>query len=415
MSRSRTETILAMLAMAIGLVLTFIVGLFAYMNATAKSLHPDPQNVPSISRQAPPPAWAGAVQQGRQRAREGLIAQNLPGLSVAVGIDGHIVWAEGFGYADLEKKTSVEPETLFRIGEVSNTLTSAAVGLLVERHKLNLDADVQTYVPSYPKKQWPVTLRELMAYQSGIENDEGDEEPIHESCDETREGLARFEQHRLLFEPGTQFHPSSYGWILVSAAAEAAAGEPFFVLMRTAIFEPLGMTATRPEYWKEPIRDRATFYFPRFAGDPKYGPDLAREGDHSCAAGGGAFLSTPSDLVRFGMAIDSGKLLAPATVQMLQTPQHLKSGQPTDYGLGWKIETIPLAGKPARMAGHGTKEDFIGGTASLLTFPEHNLVVAVTSNTSFGDTASIGRQIAEAFAENQHSRATRLDTDSARQ
>jgi CubicO group peptidase (beta-lactamase class C family) len=397
-SRSRTETILAFVAIAIGLALTAIVGLFAYMSATATPLHPDAAKVPSLAGPAPAAEWRPAVDQSRQHARDALIAQNLPGLSVAVGVGGQLVWAEGFGYADLDRKTPVGPHTLFRIGEVSNPLTSAGVGLLLEKHKLDLDAEIQTYVPSYPKKQWPVTLRELMAAQSGIHNDEGDEEPIHESCEQTIDGMKRFKEHRLLFEPGTQFHPSSYAWVLVSAAAEAAAGEPFFVFMRTAVFEPLGMRATRPDYWKDPIPDRATFYFPRFAGDPKYGPDVAREGDHSCASGGGAFLSTPSDLVRFGIAIDSGKLLAPATVNTLQTPQPLKSGQPTEYGLGWRIETVPLGGKPARMASHGTKEDFIGGTATLLTFPERDIVVAVTSNTSFADTTSVARQIADAFA-----------------
>lgn len=409
MTRSRTETILALAAMAVGLLLTAIVGLFAFMSATAKALHPDPRNIPSVTLGPPPTEWAAAVEEGRERARDALVAQNLPGLSVAVGVGGQVVWAEGLGYADLDRKTSVGPQTLFRIGEVSNALTSAAVGLLIEKHKLNLDAEIQTYVPSYPKKQWPVTLRELMAYQSGIENDEGDEEPIHESCEQTAEGLERFADHRLLFEPGTRYHPSSYGWVLVSAAAEFAAGEPFFVFMRTAIFEPLGMTATRPGYWRQPIPDRATFYFPRFAGDPKYGPDVAREGDHSCAAGGGAFLSTPSDLVRFGMALETGKLIAPATLEMLQTPQPLESGQTTDYALGWKVESVTLAGKPARMASHTTKDDFIGGTASLVTFPGRDLVVAVTSNTSFGDTTSIGRQIAEAFAAHDHSRRSGAD------
>jgi CubicO group peptidase (beta-lactamase class C family) len=395
--------VLALAAVAVGLLLTAIVGLFAYMNATATPLHPDPLKVSSVSRFAPPAEWAEAAVDAAQRVRDGLIAQNLPGVSAAVAMHGRIVWAEGFGDADLEKKTPVEPETLFRIGEVSNPLTSAAVGVLLEKRKLNLDADVRTYVPSFPAKQWPVTLRELMAYQSGIRNDEGDEEPIHESCDQALDGLKRFSRQQLLFEPGTRYHPSSYGWILVSAAVEAAAGEPFFVFMRTHVFEPLGMSATRPGFWKDSIPNRATFYFPRFAGDTKYGPDLAREGDHSCAAGGGAFLSTPSDLVRFGLAIDNGTLLTPATVAMLRTPQRLASGQQTDYGLGWKIETIPLAGKPARMASHGSKPDFIGGTASLLTFPGRGVVVAVTSNTSFADTSSIARQIAEAFAQRDRS------------
>jgi CubicO group peptidase (beta-lactamase class C family) len=148
----------------------------------------------------------------------------------------------------------------------------------------------------------------------------------------------------------------------------------------------------------ESIPNRTTFYYPRFAGNTKYGPESVREGDHSCYAGGGAFLSTPSDLARFGIAISRGKLLQPATVEMLQTPQRLRSGEQTDYGLGWKIETVPLGGERARMAGHGTKTDFIGGTASLLTFPERGIVVAVMSNISFADTRSLGLSLAQVFA-----------------
>jgi len=91
--------------------------------------------------------------------------------------------------------------------------------------------------------------------------------------------------------------------------------------------------------------------------------------------------------------------LQPATLEMLQTPQRLTSGEQTDYGLGWTLETVPLAGDPTRMAGHGTKPDFIGGTTSLITFPERGIVVAVTSNTSFADTKSLALSIAQAFAE----------------
>ena len=93
---------------------------------------------------------------------------------------------------------------------------------------------------------------------------------------------------------------STYGWVLVSAAIEAAANEPFFAFMRTQIFEPLGMGDTTTDSAKEPIPDRATFYFPRFNGDTHYGPEVATEVDYSCFAGAGAFLSTPSDLVRSG-------------------------------------------------------------------------------------------------------------------
>ena len=128
-------------------------------------------------------------------------------------------------------------------------------------------------------------------------------------------------------------------------------------------------------------------------------------GDYSCYAGAAAFLSTPSDLARFGMGINSGKLLKPGTVQQLQTPQRLASGAETGYGLGWDLETLPLAGKPTRMAGHGSKEEFIGATTYLMTFPERGLVVAVMANISFADTKSIALNIAQAFAEQGRSPA----------
>jgi CubicO group peptidase (beta-lactamase class C family) len=392
----QTGVVLAMVASGLGV--TAVVGLFTYITITTRPLHPDIRQVPSIAAASPPARWAGAVEEGRQIVLGALTDQNLPGISVAVGVAGDLAWAEGFGWADLGKHIRVAPATRFRIAEVSNTLTSAAVGLLLETKKLNLDEEIQTYVPEFPNKQWPITLRQLMGHVAGVRTDAGDEEPLLERCARTVDGIQRFKASALRFEPGTQFRPSSYGWILVSAAVEAAAGEPFFTYMRRQIFEPLGMAATRPDVWKEPIADRATFYYPRFAGNTRYGPESVREGDQSCFAGAGAFLSTPSDLVRFGLALESEELLKPATVALLQTPQRLASDDETEYGLGWNLQTVDLAGSPARMAGHGSKTDFIGGTAYLLTLPERRIVVAVTSNISFADTRSVALTIAQAFA-----------------
>jgi CubicO group peptidase (beta-lactamase class C family) len=168
--------------------------------------------------------------------------------------------------------------------------------------------------------------------------------------------------------------------------------------MRKQVFEPLGMVDTSAESVAEPISNRATFYFPRFAADPRYGPDLMREIDYSCYAGSSAFLSTPTDLVRFAMAINGGKLLRPATVQLLQASQRLPSGKETGYGLGWDLETVALAGKQTSLVGHDG--DSLGGmVASFMTFPEYGIVVSVTSNISYADTFSIAVKIAQAFAE----------------
>jgi len=396
--KSRNQTWIAVIIGGVGLVIAAIVGLFAYASLTAPTLHPNPQDVPSVARSAPVPKWAGAVEEARKVARASLIEQNLPGLSVAVGTGDDIVWAEGFGWADLENQVKVEPGTRFRIGTASKALTSAAVGLLLEKNQLNLDAEIQTYVPAFPKKQWPVTLRQLMGHVAGVRNDGGDEENLSTRCEGPLEGLPRFAERPLRFEPGTQYRYSNYGWILVSAAVEAAADEPFFRFMRNQLFEPLGMADTRADDATQAIRDRANFYFPKFGGDPRYGPQPHRDIDYSCHAGAAAFLSTPSDLVRFVMAINSGKLLQPATVQLLQTPQRLASGQETGYGLGWDLETVEWSGKQIRLVGYDG--ELMGGMAvSFMTFPEQGIVVSVASNTAYADTAGLALKVAQAFAE----------------
>ena len=398
-SWNRKETWLALIVLAVGLVPAAILGLWGYMRATATPLHPSPQDVPSVTHSAPRPEWADAVEQGRQIVRAALIEQNLPALSVAVGAAGEIVWAEGFGWADLETRVKVAPDTRFRIGTASTALTSAAVGLLLEKGQMKLDDEIQTYVPEFPRKQWPVTLRQLMGHLAGVRNDGGDEGPLLSArCERPVEGLQAFAERPLLFEPGSQYRHSSYGWILVSAAVEAAAGEPFLAFMQQRIFEPLGMRDTKPDSATEPVPKRATFYFPRFAADPRYGLHLMRPIDASCYAGSSAFLSTPSDLVRFGVAIDSGRLLQPATVQLLQTSQRLASGEETGYGLGWDLETVALAGAHTRWVGHGGTS--LGGmVASLMTFPEHGIVVSVTSNISYTEAEAVALNIAHAFAE----------------
>lgn len=183
----------------------------------------------------------------------------------------------------------------------------------------------------------------------------------------------------LRFTPGTGFLRTNYGWIMVSAAVEGAAGEPFTVFMRTQVFEPLGMDATIAGSSTGQVPDLATSYFPRFMAAPRYGAQRIGSQDLSCFAGGGGFLSTPSDLVRFGLAINSGKLLQPATVTLLQTPRRLPSGQETGYGLGWQVQSVMFAGRQTRWIGHDGTLSMGGNMASLITFPERAIAVAVTT------------------------------------
>jgi serine beta-lactamase-like protein LACTB len=398
----RSSTWLALIVLAIAVVFAIVAGVWQYAHAVPP-LYPDAKAIPSSMEGSPSPKWADAIEKGRQLALTSVKEQNLPGLSVAVGFThsgqaGDIVWAEGFGWADLDDKVPVTPNLRFRVGHASNALTSAAVGVLRERGRLHLDDEIQKYVPEFPKKQWPITVRQLMSNVAGIIHYSGEEADVPSGhCERAVEGVASFAGKPLLFEPGTEYRYSTYGHVLVSAAIEAAANEPFFSFMQTGVFAPLGMKDTLPDSATTKIPNRATFYFPRFSGDNAFGHEIARPVDYSCFAGAGAFLSTPSDLVRFGTGLLGGPLLQTSTVRLLQTPQVLTSGKETAYGLGWMLETVDLGGEPTQAAGHASRS-LLGASTSFFTFPDRGLVVAVTSNTSYADTRSIAVQMARIFA-----------------
>lgn len=392
----RTSTWLG-LAVGAGLLgMAVVVGVVQYLKATAIPLHPVAQDVSSVRRAAPQLAWAEAAERARQLVRAHVSTTNLPGVSVAVGVGDALVWAEGFGWADLTTHTAVTPDTAFRLGTASIVLTSAAAGVLLERGHLGLDDEIQKYVPEYPRASSPVTLAQLMAHTAGVPPDGGDEGPLFAMhCGRVVEALPGFASWPLQSAPGTHFRLSAHGWVLVSAAIEAAAHEPFPRVLRKTVFEPLGMDDTGEDAPGRP--DQARAYFPRLAADPRYGPDEMRELDLSCYAGGGALVSTPSDLVRFALGMMDGRLLAPATVARLQAAQHTTAGEDTGYGLGWDRETIAIAGRPTAVVGHDG--DLLGGEAvSLLVVPDRRLVVAVTSNISYANTSTLAAAIANAFA-----------------
>lgn len=390
----RIETWLATLVIALGLAIVAGVALLSVLS-TNRPFHSAVDAVTSVTAATPLPRWGRAVEQGRQLARSAVHEQNLPGLSVAVGVAGELVWAEGFGVADLESRAVVDPGTRFRIGHVSKALTSVAVGLLREQGRLHLDDEIQAYVPAFPRKQWPLTLRQLMGHTAGVRHyndDEWGDKPSR-YCAQASAGLNTFSNDTLLFEPGTKYRYSTYGWVLVSAAVEAAAQQPFSEFMRSHVFEPLGMIDTAADVAAEVMPTRATSYY-----RTNFGRAVTTDVDYSCFAGAGAFLSTPSDLVRFANALAEGTFLQPATVGLLQAPQMLASGESTDYGLGWMLETVELAGARTQVVGHASRT-IEGASTSFLTFPERGLVVAVTSNMSFADMKSVTMGVAKAFAE----------------
>jgi CubicO group peptidase (beta-lactamase class C family) len=150
-----------------------------------------------------------------------MAADNVPGLSIAFQKDGY-VWAKGFGYADIENKTPAKAESMYRLALVTKPMTATAILQLVEKGKIDLDAEVQTYVPYFPKKKLPVTVRQLLGGISHYKD--YDKEGHFKDNKTTREAIAVFENFDLIADPGTRFNYSSYGYNLLGAVIEGASG-----------------------------------------------------------------------------------------------------------------------------------------------------------------------------------------------
>ncbi|HEX6643571.1 MAG TPA: serine hydrolase domain-containing protein, partial [Gemmatimonadales bacterium] len=181
---------------------------------------------PAVAQQAKAGPDAARTEAAITRARQFIVDSiarvGIPGVSITVMRDGRIVWSEGIGWADLEQRVPVTPLTRFRVGSVSKSLTAAAVGLLVERGRLDLDAPVQRYVPAFPEKRYPITTRLVAGHLAGIRHYAGNEFLSMRPYASVTEGLEIFQHDSLLFHPGTRYLYSSYGWNLVSAVIEGA-------------------------------------------------------------------------------------------------------------------------------------------------------------------------------------------------
>jgi CubicO group peptidase (beta-lactamase class C family) len=342
------------------------------------------------SAQSPAFAPAKSLPEAVERAREYVrhnLASRVPGLAVAVGVDGKLVWSESFGYADVAAKKPVTRETLFRIGSVSKPVTAAGLMQLVEQGKLNLDADIHKYVPDFPDKGYAITTRQLAGHLAGIRHYKGDEFLLNKTFPNVRAGLKIFEDDPLLQPPGERFVYSSYGWNLISAAMEGAAKTDFLSLMRQLVFERLHLTRTMPDYAQRDIAERTQFYQRGDDGDFVPGPAV----DNSYKWAGGGFLSTPEDLVSFGSAHLQPGFLQRESLAQLFTSQKTRDGKETGYGIGWSISR-DAAGHVIYFHTGGS----VGGTSVLLLHPESRTVLAITANLSG---APIRKDDREALAE----------------
>ncbi|MDX8339075.1 serine hydrolase domain-containing protein [Draconibacterium sp. IB214405] len=293
------------------------------------------------------------------------------GWTATVSIDNNIVFSKGFGLGNYEQQVAVYPEkTKFRIGSISKALTAAGLGILIDEGKIDLDAPVQKYVPDFPEKKYQITTRQVAGHLAGIRHYNGDEFLSSKFYPTVKEGLEIFMNDTLLFEPGTQYSYSSYGFNLLSAVMEGASGEEFLQFMQTRVFNPIGMTETTAERMDSLILFRSGYY------DMDKGKIInAPYVDNSYKWAGGGFISTSVDLVKFGNAMLNNTLFPEEVKQQLITPQTLKNGEKTTYGMGFSSGTDEFG---REYFGHGGGS--VGGCSNLIIYPKEKMVVAVITN-----------------------------------
>ena len=298
--------------------------------------------------------------------------QKIPGMTLAVVSGRQVRWAAGFGTQDVENNVAARPATVYRLGSISKPITAVAVMQLYERGKIDLDAPVQKYCPAFPEKQWPVTTRLVLGHLAGIRHYKSDEE-----FNSTRfyasvaEGLSMFKDDPLLSEPGTKYNYTTHGYSVLGCVVEGASGQKFADFVTENVFKPAAMERIRVDSVADIIPNRAQGYRITDKGVLTNSP-LA---DNSYKVPGGGFVSTAEDLARFAVALQTGRLLKPETLELMYAPQKLKDGKETGYGLGWTIGKRP-AGE--RAIGHGGAQQRV--STFLHMMPDQGLAVVIMSN-----------------------------------
>jgi CubicO group peptidase (beta-lactamase class C family) len=361
--------------------------------------------VPVAARAAAAPLSPDQTARVEAAVRREMQRAGVPGLSIAVARDGEIVLSRAYGSADVENDVAATPSTRFRTASVAKSLTATAVMKLAEQGKVDLDLPVQTYCPAFPVKPWPVTTRELLTHTSGVRH----YQRRGESSGTTTylsivQALGAFAGDPLLFEPGTRFGYSTYGYMVLGCVVEGASGKGYDDAMAELVFTPARMERTGPDAHFPILPGRARGYELLAEDDWKGLPQEiqaqtkpgmllnAALHDTSMKRAGGGLLSTAEDLARFGIAFQAGRLVTPATRDRMWTVQPTRDGAPIEtpwgpLGLGWFVRK---AGGHRELYSSGGQ---VGGRSSLYVYPDDGVVLAVMTNLTNADIVPLEREV----------------------
>jgi serine beta-lactamase-like protein LACTB len=264
---------------------------------------------------------------------EYFINKKLPSISAGVLRNGKIVWLGVKGKADLEEDVPATLNSLYRIASVTKPITAVAIMQLYEKGLIDLDKDARTYLPSFPKKKWKFTVRQLLNHTSGIrgyKDGEFDSKTFYSSI---TEAIKVFAYDSLNFKPGTKYEYSTLAYSLLAAIIENVSKTTFEDYLFKNIFTPAEMLNTFVDNQREIIPNRVRGYEKNFLREFQNAPLV----DLSIKVAGGGLLSNSRDLLLFAKALLEGKLIKLSTLKMMYARDRIKSGNQLDYGLGFAL------------------------------------------------------------------------------
>lgn len=313
------------------------------------------------------------------------LKNKVPGVAVAVILDGKIAWIQSIGYADLASKKPVTSETIFNIGSISKLISAWGFMQLTEKDLVKLDDPVDQYLTRWhlPESEFDrskVTLRRILSHTAGLSvhgyggSDQGI--PLL-SLEESLNGKTKRngETVHLISEPGTKWHYSGGGYTLAQLLLEEKTNQSFATYMKNNIFLPLGMAHTNYEWTAEMLATSATAY------DENGNPIKNRIFTEKAAAG---LQTSIKDLAHFAeLSITPtydqlNKVLKPSTINLMETPVH-PSSKEGESGLGYRFMNY----EDFRTIGH-TGENAGWSAAIFLDLPTKS-GITILCNGSNGD------------------------------
>ncbi len=311
-------------------------------------------------------------------------ARGLVGITLAVARDGKIVLSRGYGLASLADRRPVTEETMFAIGSVTKQFTCACILLLAEDGKLSPQDKVAKYYPDLTKAD-EITILDLMNHVSGY--------PDYYPLDFVDRRLATprpvdevirlYGTGKLDFEPGTRYSYSNTGYDILGRIVEKVSGLPYGEFLSRRILKPLGMENTTYE------PDTAGVRFAQgYSSFALSGPEPALPEGKGWVSAAGAIYATASDLVRWDLALMSGKVLKPESYKLMTSPRKLLDGRMSNYGCGLSV------GDRAGTAVLGHNGAVAGFLAYNTMVPATGTGVALISNfDASGDASAVFRKV----------------------